>query len=67
MSNTLHLTILSIVLAVTYGVAFSFAYPKIEIDGQLGALFALFGVVTALLITGLCRLIFGGQSKKSAP
>jgi hypothetical protein len=52
---------------VSYGVAFSVAYPKIEIDGQLGALFALFGVVTALLITGLCRLIFGGQSKKSAP
>ena len=67
MSTSVYLTILSIVLAVCYGVAFSIVYPAIPIDGQLGGLFALCGVASALLIFGLCKMVSGSQSKKSAP
>jgi hypothetical protein len=67
MSNSISLAILSIVLAVCYGVAFSFAYQDIPIDGKLAGLFALCGVATALLIFGVWRMVPGSQNKKSAP
>lgn len=52
MQLTLLVLLLGIGIAVGYGVAFSRAYPLIEVDGSLASLFAILGLLTALGIVG---------------
>jgi hypothetical protein len=49
-------------VATVYGVLFSITYPRVEIDGGIIALCALFGLLTCLAAVALWKLVTGGKS-----
>jgi hypothetical protein len=49
--------ILAIVMTVGYGVAFSVVYPLVPPDASLVRLFAILGLLTAFVITGVWKVI----------
>lgn len=54
--------VLAVVLAITYGVIFSLAYPLVTIDGDVVSLMALLGLATSLLVVGIYK-----RSTRSKP
>lgn len=48
--------VFSIVLGILYGVVFKSFYPLVPIDAGIASLFAISGLATALLGTGLWRV-----------
>jgi hypothetical protein len=60
LQRSLIVIVLAIATAVGYGVAFSLVYPLVPPDSSLAALFAVLGLLTALVITGAARF-FKGQ------
>jgi hypothetical protein len=55
------LLVFSTVVAIIYGVLFSITYPRVEINGGIVALCALFGLVTCLAAVGLWKLVTGSR------
>ena len=53
----MQLGLLVIVLAVGYGVAFSLAYPLVQVDSSIAALCAMLGLLTALAIAGAWKAV----------
>jgi uncharacterized membrane protein YagU involved in acid resistance len=52
----------STVVAIVYGVLFSLTYPRVEINGGIVTLCALFGLVTCLAAVGLWKLVTRAKS-----
>lgn len=52
----------STAVATVYGVLFSITYPRVEINGGMVTLCALFGLLTCLAAVALWKLVFGGKS-----
>jgi hypothetical protein len=48
--------VLAIAIAVGYGVVFSFVYTRVPPDAALVSLFAILGLLTALIITRFWKL-----------
>jgi hypothetical protein len=52
-----YLTVFSILIAVGYGVAFSYAHPLTPIDGGLVSLAVILGLATCLILAGVWRVL----------
>jgi hypothetical protein len=57
MKSTATIFVFSIIVAIIYGVIFSYVYPLVQIDGGLVSLFAILGVATSLLLIGAWKII----------
>jgi hypothetical protein len=49
-------------LAIVYGVLFSFSYPLVEISGGIVALCVLLGIVTCLVIATIWSALTGSRT-----
>lgn len=56
-----NIVIFSTVLAIAYGVLFSYTYPLVDVTSGIVSLCALSGLVTCLAITALWRAVMGGK------
>jgi hypothetical protein len=61
MDKSFGLVLSALALAVIMGVAFQHLYPETEIDVELGALFALVGLLLALLLRTGWRALRGSD------
>src|SRR5262245_23457618 len=52
-----YVTVFSILVAIGYGVLFSYMYPLVPIDGGLVGLCAIFGLATSLLAVAAWRFL----------
>jgi hypothetical protein len=59
MKSTAAATILAVLLTIVYGVAFSFAYPLVDVSDTIVALCALCAVATSFGLMALWSAVTG--------
>ena len=55
--------IVSLAVAIVYGVVFKSIYPHVQIDSAFATLFALSGFITAAIVGAAARLIRASAAK----